>query len=234
MPQYMIADCETSGIFDFDLAADAPGQPRLAELGLIFLDSAYQVQAKHSWLIKPEGWEMTPEAAEKTGLTTEFLKENGVPIGDALRMYQAGIEARRVVVGFNIMFDLKQMRAELRRAGMADHYMQTRSLCLMWATRGIVQAKTAAGRAKNPKAEEACAFFGLPAPAHRALPDCESNLGMMLELVKRGALPEPKNPYDKSAKPKKAPRRSRTRHPAEDDINAEIPDFIGGANEDGQ
>lgn len=233
MPHFMICDAESSGLFDYEKGADAPGQPRLAELGLIFLDSAYQVQAKHSWLIRPEGWEMSAEAAAKTGLTTEFLKANGVPIADALAMYMAGIEARRVVVGFNIAYDLKIMRGEARRAGLPDRYMETRNLCLMWATRGIVGAKTEAGRAKNPKAEEACAFFGIPPGPHRALPDCEANLAMLLELVKRGALPEPKSPYDKKAKPKKAAPRSRKADP-EDDADQEIPDFIGGASADGK
>ena len=65
-------------------------------------------------------------SAEKTGLTTEYLKKHGVPIANALQQYRAALEARRVVAGFNVQFDLKMMRAELRRAGIDDHYLQTR------------------------------------------------------------------------------------------------------------
>lgn len=228
MPHYMIADCETSHLFDYSKDADAPGQPRLAQLGLVFVGMDHSIEAEYEWLIKPEGWEMHPEAIEKTGLTTEYLKEHGVPIADALAQYRAGIQAKRVVAGFNVQFDLKMMRAELRRAGMEDHYLMTRNLCLMWATRPIVNALDAKGKVKIPKLEEACAFFGIDQPkAHSALADARSAYHLMLKLVERGALPEPKSPYDKkgTGKKPKAPRRRAAQDG--DDRDQEIPDFLG-------
>lgn len=236
MPHYLVVDCETSHLFNYDLPADAPGQPRLAQIGLIFVGTNMEIEAEHEFLIKPEGWEMSAEAAEKTGLTTEFLKANGMPIAEALALYDSAIAARRVVVGFNVQFDLKMCRAELRRAGMEDRYLQTRNLCMMWATRAIVGVRGANGAVKIPKLEEACAFFGIEQPkAHSALADARSALGLMQKLVDRGALPEPKSPYDK--KPKKAPRRAKAGLPGDDpelDADQEIPNFIRGASEDGK
>lgn len=241
MPHYLIVDCETSHLFQYkddagkSIPADAPGQPRLAELGLIFVNHAHEIEAKHSFLIKPEGWEMHPEAEAKTGLTTEFLKANGTPIAEALTIYRAGIAARRVVVGFNVMFDLKMMRAELRRAGFEDNYLQTRNLCLMWATRAMVHATGKNGQLKNPKTEEVCDYFGLPHSTHRALPDCESNYAIMMKLIECRALPEPKSPYDKKAKvPKKAKTDPGLPGDNMDDADQEIPDFLGGAAADGK
>jgi hypothetical protein len=72
-------------LFDYTQPADAPGQPRLAQIGLIFVGTDMKIEAEHEFLIKPEGWEMHAEAVEKTGLTTAHLKEHGVPIAEALR-----------------------------------------------------------------------------------------------------------------------------------------------------
>jgi DNA polymerase III epsilon subunit-like protein len=228
MPHYMIIDCETSHLFDYSQAADAPGQPRLAQLGLIFVDHKYQIEAEHEWLIKPEGWEMSAEATEKTGLTTDYLKEHGMPIHDALQLYLSGILCRRVVAGFNVQFDLKQCRAELRRAGLEDQYLQTRNLCLMWATRPIVAATDARGKVKIPKLEEACAFFGIEQPkAHSALADAKSAYQLMMKLVDRGALPEPKSPFDKKPKKPKGTKRQRRQQDG-DDADQDMPeaDFL--------
>lgn len=234
MPHYMIADCETSHLFRYDIPADAPGQPRLAQLGLIHVNSSFQIEAEHEFLIKPEGWEMSAEATEKTGLTTAYLKEHGMPIAEALALYKAGIAARRVVAGFNVQFDLKMMRAEMRRAGMEDDYLQTRNLCLMWATRAIVGARDTGGKVKIPKLEEACAFFGIEQlKKHGALPDAHSAYQLMLKLVERGALPEPKSPFDKKPKKAKAAKEPKVGLPG-DDADLDIPDFLGGASADGK
>lgn len=208
MPHYLVYDVEASRLFDYDLAADAPKQPRLAEIGMIFVSHDHKVEAKHDFLIQPLGWEMTEEATEKTGLTTEYLKSNGGPIAPALQIYSSAIDARRVMVGFNISYDLKVMRAELRFAGMQDRYMETRSIDLMSATRTIVNALDKRGRVKQPRLEEACAFFGIEHGKHRAPGDAEACYQIMLKLVERGALPEPKSPYDRGTKkPKAAPPR---------------------------
>jgi DNA polymerase-3 subunit epsilon len=237
MPHYLVVDCETSKLFDYTQPADAPGQPRLAQIGLIFVGTDMKIEAEHEFLIKPEGWEMHAEAVEKTGLTTAHLKEHGVPIAEALRLYDSAIMARRVVVGFNVQFDLKMMRAELRRAAMEDRYLQTRNLCMMWATRAIVRALDANGKVKIPKLEEACAHFGIEQPkAHSALADAHSAYGLMQKLVESGALPEPKSPYDRA--PKKARPHSKSKDPEAygDDQDRDIPsmDFIGGAAADGK
>lgn len=229
MPHYLVVDCETSHLFSYDMPADAPGQPRLAQIGLIHVNSSFEIEAEQEFLIRPEGWEMSAEATEKTGLTTEYLKEHGVPIIGALGLYEAGIVARRVIVGFNVQFDLKQMRAEMRRGGMEDRYLQTRNLCMMWATRSIVGATDARGKVKIPSLQEACAFFGIEQPkAHSALADAHSAYQLMLKLVERGALPEPKSPYDRPKKKPNAAKAPKVGLPGDDpelddDAQAEIP-----------
>lgn len=219
MPHYLVLDCENTGLFDYSKAADAPGQPRVAQVGMIFVSPDFEIEAEHEFLIKPNGWSMTPEATAVNGITDEMLNEKGVPIRDALELYAAGLDARRIVVGHNVNFDLKCMRAELRREAMEDRYLLTRSICTMFGSRAICNL------GKVPKLAEACEFFGIKQTAgHTALADAHSAFQIMKHLVARNALPLPKNPYDKSAKPKAAkPRKAPVPVRADADIG-EQPD----------
>ncbi len=207
MPHYLVIDSETSGLFDYSRAADAPGQPRLAQFGMIFVGPDHKVEVEHEFLIKPEGWEMTEEATRVTGLTTERLKAEGVPADQMLGLYAAAIDARRIIVGHNVSFDIKMLRAELRRAGMEDRFMTTRTICTMFGSRDMCQIPNANGKGiKNPKLAEACEVLGIPqAAGHTALDDARSAYGIFLKMAEAG-LPEPKNPYSKTAKPAKSVR----------------------------
>jgi len=233
MPHYLIIDTESSGLFSYDKPADAPGQPRIAQIGLIFVGPDLKVEAEYEFLIKPEGWVMSEDAARVTGLTTEHLKANGGPIAEALALYNAGIDARRVIVGHNVDYDTKIFRAENRRAGFNDRYMETRTICTMRASTELCQIPPNGNRGgyKWPKLSEACVHFGIPEPdSHNALADARSAFQIMLKLAERGALPEPKSPYDKKAKPAKKPRKAATRKQDGDDADQEIPDFLGTAS----
>lgn len=225
MPHYLILDVENTGLFDYTKAADAPGQPRVAQVGLIFVSPSYEIEAEHEFLIKPEGWSMTPEATAVNGLTNEMLIENGVPIRKALDLYGAGLDARRVVVGHNVLFDLKCMRAELRREGMDDRYLVTRSICTMFGSRDICRVPNVGRRGfKNPKLHEACAHFGITQGAgHTALSDARDAFAIMKHMIAMNRLPEPKNPYDKKAKAPPKPRAKKATIKITG--NEEIPDF---------
>lgn len=238
MPHYLILDVEASGLFTYrdaagnQVRADAPGQPRVAQIGMIHVNHKFEVEAEHEFLIRPEGWEMSEEATKVTGLTTEFLKANGGPIAEALALYNAGIDARRVIVGHNIDYDCKAMRAENRRSGLDDRYMQTRTICTMLASTDLCKIPPHGNRGgyKWPKLSEACVYFGIEQGAdHTALADARNTLAIMLKLVERGALPEPKSPYDKAPKKKpKAAKAPKVGLPGDDpelddDAQAEIP-----------
>lgn len=224
MPHYLILDCENTGLFDYSKAADAPGQPRVCQVGMIFVNPAHEIEAEYEFLIKPEGWSMTSEATAINGITDEILREKGVPISEPLQLYGAGLDARRVVVGHNVLFDLKCMRAELRREGMDDRYLATRSICTMFGSRDICRVPTKTGKGfKNPKLEEACKALGIEQVAgHTALSDARSALAIMRHMIAMGRLPEPRNPYDRGSKaaPKPRARKAKVEVSADDDIFA--------------
>lgn len=226
--QYLFTDVETSGLFDYTKPADDPAQPRVAQIGMIFVDGECNIQSRHEFLIKPRGWMMKPEAERVTGFTDSYLHEHGVSIEEPLRLYRSAIESRRIVSGFNITFDIKALRAELRRIREPDLYMATRTMCLMSAARRLVKAKNKLGHIKQPTLQEACLHFGIEqSAAHSALADAMSAYHIWQKVIAAGVTPEVKDPYNKQ--PKKKPTKSKAERlrdgPDEDetDLQAEIP-----------
>jgi DNA polymerase-3 subunit epsilon len=125
-------DSETSGLPDFKKPADDPSQPRIVQLaGALFeADAADPIQMSPPPIkafcekIKPDGWRMDDALAEKlgNGLTHAVLDAEGKPAAQVLQMWADLHDAADLIVGFNITFDLKMMRCELRRAAMDDRY----------------------------------------------------------------------------------------------------------------
>jgi DNA polymerase-3 subunit epsilon len=200
MTLHLVIDCETTGLFEYSLPADAKGQPRLCQLGLIWLRDDLSVIAEGEYTIKPNGWTIPEEATAINGLTQEMLEEMGQPIDAALNHYAVAIDKGNVIVGFNAAYDIKLMRGELRRAEMNDRYMQTRTLDVMQGCRKLVDARTRTGKSKAPSLAEACNHFQIerePVP-HRALGGARATLQILQKLREQGLMPPYKNPYDKT------------------------------------
>lgn len=207
--RYVIIDTEGSGLFQFkdksgaSVPADAPGQPRMAELVMIYVGPApdFLVEREYHVYIRPEGWEMQPGATAVNGLTDEFLRANGVSVLDALAefVHAIGVE-RRVVVAFNAQHDLKQIRAELRRANLNDMFEQTRNICAMRASKDVMQVN------KGYKLADACRYFGVTHEgAHTALGDTMACLEVFRKLWALGRLPEAAVHYAKNYNPGATP-----------------------------
>lgn len=200
MTLHLVVDCETTGLFDYTLPADADGQPRLCQIGMIWLDEDFSTVREAEYLIKPTDWKLTEKAAAVNGLTQELLENEGVHVGDPLQLYADAIDNRHVIVGFNSPYDVKLLRGELRRARMKDRFMQTRTLCVMRGCSDIVGARTKNGRKKVPSLDEACQFFGIerePVP-HRALGGARAALEILRRLRAMGKMPAYQDPYDKT------------------------------------
>lgn len=194
--RYVIVDTEGSGLFRFkdevgnSVPADAPGQPRMAELAMIFVDVDLKIERTFQAYICPNGWEMEPGATAVNNLTTEFLRGNGVDVVDALVCFEEAIREGRVVVAHNAQHDLKQIRAELRRADRDDLFQQTRNICTM---RGLMGrgVKKANGKGGFPSLADACAHFGIETSFnHTGFSDAQGCFEVFCEMHKRGWLPE--------------------------------------------
>jgi DNA polymerase III epsilon subunit-like protein len=197
MTGFVVIDTEGSGLFRYrdadgkPVPADHPDQPRLAELAMLFLDDDLGPQEEHHFYVRPDGWEMTEEATAVNGLRTEFLMEYGVPVADVLVAYAAAIQSGRVVIAFNAQHDLKQMRAELRRADMDDMFLITKNICAMRGCQPL-EIKKANGKKGWPKLSDACVHFGIAQPdEHNAMDDARAAAEVARHLMRLELLPEP-------------------------------------------
>lgn len=193
MSNYLCIDTETSGLFDFSKPADAPGQPRLAHVSMIWLNDDLEQIEEQDFYIKPEGWMMEAGASAVNGLTTEMLMEKGEPIAKVLDVYELAIKNGRVVVAFNAQFDTKVMRAELRRAGRDDLFEETPNICTMRELTGVCKIPKKSGNGyKFPKLSEACAHFKLvQGKQHTATDDNRMNAELLRKLRWLKLMPEP-------------------------------------------
>lgn len=196
MPEYAIIDTEGSGLFKYKDAdgkpvpADAEGQPRLAQLAIIYTDENFEIQRVYDGYVRPDGWKMEPDAAAINGLTDEFLNKHGMPVVEVLNEYQNAIAAGRVVVAFNAQHDTKQLRGELRRAGLDDMFEETRNICVMRGSAGCGMRPD--GKKTWPKLEHIAAFLAVDnAHPHKALNDAEIAWRAAAYLRSIDRLPEP-------------------------------------------
>lgn len=201
--KHLVLDTETSGLPRWNDPADAPGQPRIAELGLVYPDDL-KIVRRERFYIAPNGWKMDPGATAINGLTDEFLAANGDPIDWALDYYVEAIRGGHIAVAFNSQFDLKMVRGELRRAGMPDLFEETPNLCIMRdaqahaarVKRRLIKYDTQ-GRPTSqtgwPKLPDLCRFMGvdLPENAHGALDDAEAAARCFVAMVAEGYPAEP-------------------------------------------
>ena len=192
----LIIDTESTGLFDYKKRADEEGQPRIAQLAAVLLEvnddwTERNLIADKSCLIRPDGWEMPADLAEKLGhgLTQERLLADGVPIADALNTYLELFDQAELIAGFNVEYDLKLVRGELRRLGLPDRYAERPVFCAMRASTQICAIpKKKGGGFKLPKLGEAVEILlGTPITgAHNADDDVRSTLLVIRELKKRG------------------------------------------------
>jgi DNA polymerase-3 subunit epsilon len=195
--RYVIIDTETSGIPKYKgddgkpIPADAEGQPRLAELAMVFLDEKLAIEREIALYVRPDNWKMDEGATSVNGLTDDFLNEHGKPITEVLSEYQNAIEDGRIVAAFGAQFDTKILRGELRRAGLDDMFDKTLNTCLMRSCQGQ-GIKKANNKGGWPGLSDVCAHFGIEQEAkHTGMADARAAAAILPKLIELGWLQPP-------------------------------------------
>lgn len=184
---FLVIDSETNKLPNYKLPADHPTQARLANLAMLFVTPDLVLEREVNLFVKPDGWDIEPEAAEVNGLTVEALERDGLPIAEVLAQYTAAIKEGRAVVAHNAQHDCKVLRGELRRAGLPDLFEQTPNVCTMRKSMGIVKKQD--GKKGWPKLSDCVAHFGIDAEApHKALADAHACLRVMRCLRELGTV----------------------------------------------
>jgi DNA polymerase-3 subunit epsilon len=202
-PGYIVVDTEGTGLFDYKRPADAPGQPRMASLSMIYVDENLEIESEYHVFIRPDvnDYKMEVGAFNAHGLTVEFLNEHGIPIGEALAEYNSAIDNGRIMVCHNAQHDAKQIRAELRRAGIPDRFEQAPNICTMRGMTDVckIPPKGNRGGYKWPALSEALLFIGSKNLGdHSAKNDALGALELLRYMKAHGLMPEGKVHYAKN------------------------------------
>jgi DNA polymerase-3 subunit epsilon len=185
--KWIVFDTETTGLFDYKKRAHEPGQPRMAEITMIWTDTDLNYVGKRTLYIKPDGWYMPPHVGKINGLTTDFLHAEGVPVKEALDLVTRAVKAGYAFAAHNVAFDSKVLRGELRRAGMPDLYDEMRVYCTQVGNVGVCKLRNKNGGAKMPKLSEALAHCKIDQmDAHSSPGDAFGVLAIMRRMTKAG------------------------------------------------
>jgi DNA polymerase-3 subunit epsilon len=116
---YLFFDTETTGI---PRSHDAPASnvanwPRIVQIAWVIADDSGRELQAQAFIIRPDGFEIPPEATRIHGITTEAARRSGVEIRQALTAFGEDLAAARFLVAHNIQFDERVVGAEFFRIG---------------------------------------------------------------------------------------------------------------------
>lgn len=123
---YLVLDIETTG---FDFMGRKSDPDVVVQLGYAAVRGR-RIVSKGGTFIHPGNKEMHPGAAEATGLTTEFLRENGEPRKEVyerfLPMFDLFKRSGGMFVGHNFhKFDAPFMNADMERCGIDFRFQES-------------------------------------------------------------------------------------------------------------
>lgn len=196
-PGYIVVDTEGTGLFDYKRRSHEEGQPRMASLSIIYVDENMDIEREYHVYIRPDvnDYHMTEGAFKAHGLTVEFLNENGIPVTEALAELNSAIDNGRIFVAHNASHDGRQIRGELRRAGLDDRFEDLPQICTMRSMTDIckIPPKGNRGGYKWPALSEALLFIGSENLGdHSAKNDALGALELLRYMKQKGLIPEGK------------------------------------------
>jgi DNA polymerase III subunit alpha len=114
---YLIFDTETTGIPHNKTApiADVDNWPRVVQLAWQLHDRQGKLLAQHSYLIKPEGFDIPYKAEQVHGISTKRALAEGHELNEVLQIFINDLASTKLLVGHNIEFDISILGAEFIR-----------------------------------------------------------------------------------------------------------------------
>lgn len=174
-------DFETTGLPQWNDPSGADSQPHVVQFAakLVNFKTRKAVQTV-DLIAKPDGWEIPPETTEVHGITHEFARLFGVPEKIIFETMFSLFRVADLRVAHNEPFDARIQRIGMKRFMndelLLEEWKTGNRSCTMRDSKQDVQAKTADGKLKNPRLEEAYLHYTGKAlvGAHNALADTEA------------------------------------------------------------
>lgn len=188
---YLIFDTETTGLpkrWNVPIT-DTDNWPRCIQIAWQLHDEFGNLVEHQDMLVQPDGFNIPYEAEQIHGISTALAEQDGVPLSEALELFNEALSKTKFVVGQNVDFDINIMGCEFHRMGVENSLTTlpvldtcteaTAELCRIPGGRG--------GKFKLPTLTELHEYlFGEPfAEAHNATADVEATTRCFLELVRK-------------------------------------------------
>jgi len=185
---YLVTDVETGGLPD-KLKKLATHEVALTEIAFVAIDSeTLEIVDQKSWLFKPykDNLVYEPEAAQVSGISLDFLKENGLEMKDAFKdickflSFQKRGRNLPKIVGHNIKnFDLPFIEGlfEINDTDISQYFNGDVYDTMDWARDKWIEGKF--------NLQAVCQRFGIEhVSAHRALPDTIVTAKVFIQFIK--------------------------------------------------
>ncbi|MBO5405472.1 MAG: leucine-rich repeat protein [Paludibacteraceae bacterium] len=191
---YIFFDTECNGLpRNKNLSISATSNwPRMIQLAWLVTDEQGSILKSQSHIICPQGFIITDEVEELTGITTSRAKSEGNNLRTVLNEFMDDLVDAELVIGHNIDFDKHVLGCELYREGLDyDALFNKESVCTMQRSTNfcaIPNPNSYYGGYKWPKLEELYQklFNTTLSNAHDALSDVEATRKCYFELKKQG------------------------------------------------
>ena len=191
---YLIFDTETTGLPKKWNApiTDSDNWPRCVQLAWQLHDFKGALISDHSYLIKPENFNIPFESEQIHGISTELANKIGVDIDEVLNKFISDLSNAGFIIGHNVKFDLNIIGAELFRINSDVNLLEkdildtctemTANICKLPGGRG--------GKFKFPTLIELYSFLFDESfsEAHNASADVEATARAFFELVRIGII----------------------------------------------
>jgi DNA polymerase-3 subunit alpha len=188
---FLIFDTETTGLPKRWNApiTDTDNWPRCIQIAWQLHDDLGNLVEHQDMLVQPEGFNIPYEAEQIHGISTALAEQDGVPLHEALELFNEALSKAKFVVGQNVDFDINIMGCEFHRMDVESMLTTlpvldtcteaTAELCRIPGGRG--------GKFKLPTLTELHEYlFDEPfAEAHNATADVEATTRCFLELVRK-------------------------------------------------
>jgi DNA polymerase-3 subunit epsilon len=109
-------DVETNGMPEWGIPSEDPKQPHIVQLAAMLVDELNgKVMNTMDVIVKPKGWDITPEMTEIHGISFEQAMDEGIPEEDALDQFMDMYIQCSLRIAHNTTFDNRIIRIALKR-----------------------------------------------------------------------------------------------------------------------
>ncbi len=153
---YLIFDTSANGkILNYKAERNDPhNAPRLINLAWLYYNERRKLIGKGNELIKPVGWTLKPEYAQRHYITAADLEEKGRPVREVLTEFSKVVDEARYIVSHNLAYNESVIGGEMVRAAVPHRLHHADRYCLMQEATFMCRLPGRGGKYKWPTLNE--------------------------------------------------------------------------------